>query len=44
MTATASACCGVYPYSLVYRVEPDGVLVIAVAHSSRSSSHWRGRA
>jgi plasmid stabilization system protein ParE len=32
-----------YPYSLIYRVEPDGVLVVAVAHSSRSASFWSGR-
>jgi len=33
-----------YPYSLVYRVEPAGVIVVAVVHSRRSSSHWQGRA
>jgi toxin ParE1/3/4 len=33
-----------YPYSLVYRVEPSGVVVIAVAHSRRSSAFWQGRA
>jgi plasmid stabilization system protein ParE len=32
-----------YPYSLIYRVEPSGVLVVAVAHSRRSSSYWQGR-
>lgn len=32
-----------YPYSLIYRVEPDGVLIVAVAHSRRSSSYWQGR-
>ncbi len=30
-----------YPYSLVYRVEPDGlILVVAVAHSSRKPNYW----
>jgi plasmid stabilization system protein ParE len=33
-----------FPYSLVYRVESEGVLVVAVAHSRRSSSYWQGRA
>ena len=33
-----------YPYSLIYRVESTGVLVVAVAHSRRSSSYWQGRA
>jgi plasmid stabilization system protein ParE len=33
-----------YPYSLVYRVESAGVLVVAVAHSARSSSYWQSRA
>ena len=32
-----------YPYSLIYRVEPTGVLIVAVAHSRRSSSYWQGR-
>jgi plasmid stabilization system protein ParE len=31
-----------YPYSLIYRVQPTGVLVVAVAHSRRSS-YWRRR-
>lgn len=32
-----------YPYSLIYREEPRSVLVVAAAHSRRSSSFWRGR-
>jgi plasmid stabilization system protein ParE len=32
-----------YPYSLIYREEPGGVIVVAVAHSSRSASTWQGR-
>ncbi len=32
-----------YPYSLIYRIQPTGVLVVAVAHSARSASYWRGR-
>lgn len=33
-----------YPYSLIYRIEESGVLVVAVAHSRRSSRYWRRRA
>jgi plasmid stabilization system protein ParE len=32
-----------YPYSIIYRVEGEGVLVVAVAHSRRSPSFWQGR-
>jgi plasmid stabilization system protein ParE len=32
-----------YPYSLVYRTEKSGVLVVAVAHSRRASNYWRRR-
>jgi plasmid stabilization system protein ParE len=32
-----------YPYSIVYRLEAESVLVVAVAHASRSASYWRGR-
>jgi plasmid stabilization system protein ParE len=32
-----------YPYSVIYRVEPGGVLVVAVAHARRSPSYWHGR-
>jgi plasmid stabilization system protein ParE len=33
-----------YPYSVVYRVESDGsVLVVAVAHASREPGYWLGR-
>jgi len=32
-----------FPYSLVYRVESDRVLVIAVAHWSRRPRYWEGR-
>lgn len=34
-----------YPYSVVYRVEPSGdVLVVAVAHASREPGYWQDRA
>jgi plasmid stabilization system protein ParE len=32
-----------YPYIVFYRVEAEGVLVVAVAHANRSESYWRGR-
>ncbi len=33
-----------YPYSVVYRVEPSGdVLVVAVTHASREPGYWQGR-
>jgi len=33
-----------YPYSLVYRVEPNGdILVVAVAHASREPGYWQDR-
>ena len=33
-----------FPYSVVYQVQSGQVYVIAVAHSSRSSGYWQGRA
>jgi plasmid stabilization system protein ParE len=32
-----------YPFSLVYRIETSGVIVVAVAHSRRRSRYWRHR-
>jgi plasmid stabilization system protein ParE len=32
-----------YPFSVVYRIEADDILVVAIAHSSRDSSFWHGR-
>jgi plasmid stabilization system protein ParE len=32
-----------YPYSVIYRIEGDDVLVVAVAHSSRDESYWHRR-
>ncbi len=31
-----------FPYSLIYRVSPDSVRIIAVAHHSRRPGYWRG--
>lgn len=37
--------CGVkrYPYGLIYLVENDEAIVIAVAHSRRQPNYWRAR-
>ena len=32
-----------FPYSLIYRVQPEYVRVIAVAHHSRRPGYWAGR-
>ena len=32
-----------FPYSIIYRVRQDDILVLAVAHSRRSSSFWKKR-
>ena len=32
-----------YPYTVVYRVRPDGAFVAAVAHSGRAAGYWQGR-
>lgn len=33
-----------FPYALFFRIEPDGVYVIACMHTSRSPERWRRRA
>jgi toxin ParE1/3/4 len=32
-----------FPFSVVYRVEPDAVYVVAVAHAKRRPEYWRRR-
>jgi plasmid stabilization system protein ParE len=32
-----------FPYSVVYRDEPDRVWIVAVAHAKRRPSYWRQR-
>ncbi len=32
-----------YPYSVLYRVSAENILIVAVAHTSRSARSWRGR-
>ena len=33
----------VFPYAVLYSVEPDFILVIAVMHCSRQPDYWRNR-
>ena len=32
-----------FPYSVIYTVEADEVLILAVAHQHRRPSHWQDR-
>jgi plasmid stabilization system protein ParE len=32
-----------FPYSLFYRVDPEEVIVLAVAHQRRRPTYWLGR-
>ena len=32
-----------FPYAILYTIEADFVLIVAVAHSSRQPSYWRKR-
>jgi hypothetical protein len=32
-----------FPFSLVYRPEPEGFIVFALAHHSREPGYWRAR-
>lgn len=33
----------IFPYVILYTVESDFILIIAVAHGSRKPGYWRGR-
>jgi toxin ParE1/3/4 len=33
----------VFPYAVLYSVEPDGVFVVAVMHCHRKPGYWRDR-
>lgn len=33
----------VFPYALLFSIEPDYVLIIAVMHCSREPGYWRNR-
>jgi len=32
-----------FPFSIVYRPEPAGIIIFAVAHHSRKPDYWRSR-
>ena len=32
-----------YPFSVVYRVEPRRILIVAVAHGHRRPAYWKSR-
>lgn len=32
-----------YQYSIFYRIDGEGVLIVAIAHQSREQIYWRGR-
>ena len=32
-----------FPYALLYSIEPDRVLILAVMHTSRRPGYWRNR-
>ena len=32
-----------YPYTLIYRVMPETIIIVAVAHHSRRPGYWAGR-
>jgi len=32
-----------FPFSIVYRVQTDAIVVVAIAHSSRDVGYWRRR-
>lgn len=34
----------IFPYSLVYKVDDDEIIVIALAHHKRKPTYWRDRA
>lgn len=33
-----------FPYSIVYRQEPNSILIVAIAHQRRRPGYWRRRA
>lgn len=32
-----------FPFSLIYRVEPERILIVAVAHTKRRPGYWKDR-
>lgn len=33
-----------YPFGVIYRIEPERILIVAVAHGHRRPGYWRDRA
>ena len=38
-----SLCVNDFPYSLIYLIESEEIIVVAVAHHSRRPDHWLNR-
>jgi plasmid stabilization system protein ParE len=32
-----------YPYGIIYKVEGEEILIVALAHTSRHPEYWKGR-
>jgi plasmid stabilization system protein ParE len=32
-----------FPYSIIYRLEDNGLVIVAIAHGSRNPGYWRGQ-
>lgn len=32
-----------FPYAVLYTIEPDGILIVAVMHGSREPGYWKSR-
>ena len=32
-----------FPFGILYRIEPDKIVIVAVAHLRRRPGYWRGR-
>ncbi len=33
----------IFPYSIIYSIEPDNILIIAIAHNKRRPDYWLKR-
>ncbi len=43
LTGTRRVTRGRFPFGIVYQPQPDGVIVVAIAHHRRRPGYWRGR-
>jgi hypothetical protein len=32
-----------FPYSIIYRQDPGGIVIVAIAHQRRTPGYWRRR-